>query len=206
MGLGTSRRAACRWARAAARGQMGCINLGAGSSGPRCSVLSWQAGFGFQMWAWGGEGGWDTAPDVCSLSKGRLWDSAAAPQGPRGLGLQGLGQGASLLAAAPAHPPLQPLGLGGFRVHRTLTQQLPSPEAPASLCEQGQSPGSCKPGTGGTPGGNKGSRVPPTTGSWGRGVGGAVSRAGGQPLPKRCQPHTGLTWASLGELEEEARP
>ena len=199
MGLGTSRRAACRWARAAARGQMGCINLGAGSSGPRCSVLSWQAGFGFQMWAWGGEGSLG-APDVCSLSKGRLWDSTAAPRGPRGLELQGLGQGASLLASAPAHPPLQPLGLGRFRVHRTLTQQLPSPEAPASLCEQGQSPGSCKPGTGGTPGGNKGSRVPPTTGSWGRGVGGAVSRAGGQPLPRRCQPHTGLTWASLGEL------
>lgn len=56
MGLGTSRLAACRWARAAARGQMGCINLGAGSSGPRCSMLSWRAGFGFQMWAWGGRG------------------------------------------------------------------------------------------------------------------------------------------------------
>ena len=49
---------------------MGCINLGAVSSGPRCSVLSPRAGFGLQMWAWGGEGGWDTAPDVCSLSKG----------------------------------------------------------------------------------------------------------------------------------------
>ena len=69
-GLGTSRHAACRRARAAARGQMGCINLGAVSSGPRCSVLSPRAGFGLQMWAWGGEGGWDTAPDVCSLSKG----------------------------------------------------------------------------------------------------------------------------------------
>ena len=69
-GLGTSRHAACRQARAAARGQMGCINLGAVSSGPRCSVLSRRAGFGLQMWAWGGEGGWDTAPDVCCLSKG----------------------------------------------------------------------------------------------------------------------------------------
>lgn len=69
-GIGASRHAACRRARAATRGQMGCINLGAGSSGPRCSVLSRRAGFGLQMWAWGGEGGWVTAPDVCRLSKG----------------------------------------------------------------------------------------------------------------------------------------
>lgn len=118
-GIGASRRAACRGrARAAARGQMGCINLGAGSSGPRCSVLSRASWLGLQMWAWRG-GGWVTAPDVCRLKQ---WDDCGTqwqhPRGPRGLELRGLGQGASvcILSSPPTTPALGPQG---FRAHRT---------------------------------------------------------------------------------------
>lgn len=53
-----------RRGRAAARAQMGCINLGAGSLRPRCSVFSRLASFGLQMWACSREG---TQLQMCTV-------------------------------------------------------------------------------------------------------------------------------------------
>lgn len=115
---------------AAARGQMGCISLGAGSSGPRCSVLSRRAGFGLRCGpGGGGRRGWVTAPDVCRPEQrddcGTQWQHP----GPRGLELRGLGQGGLSVCISSAHLHSSPWASRGFRVHRTLTQQLPSQEA-----------------------------------------------------------------------------
>lgn len=76
--------------------QMGRINLGAGSPGPRCSVFS-------RLWA----------PDV-----GLSWGRDAAPDGGSraGSGALGTGTGASTLVLSSSPP--TPQGQEGFRVHK----------------------------------------------------------------------------------------
>lgn len=111
---------------------MGRINLGAGSSGPRCSVFSRLAGFGLQMWVWGGGGHssrWMRSipkvylfPAALSCSS-RTWGPGASGAGTRGLH---------------AYPLQHPKPQAGPRGVLTLTQEPQSLKAYASLHEQGR--------------------------------------------------------------------
>lgn len=89
---------------------MGRINLGAGSSGPRCSVFSRLAGFGLQMWAWVGVGPGSRCvrPEQKCLRGGTWAQEAGAPEaGPRRLSTH-----ARSSTPPPAHGPQGQKGFG----------------------------------------------------------------------------------------------
>ena len=160
-----------------------------------------------RLWApdvglgWGGGMGHSSR---CVLSEQRmtvgLSGSAPGAQGPRASRAGPRGLSAHILSSPPTTPALGRQGIQGSqnsdpattkpRGSRLISRARTEPKDLPRVKQARDRQDPCR---------NKGSRVPPTTGSWGRGVGGTVSRVGGQPLPRRCQPHTGLTWASLGE-------